>query len=113
VYNASDQVSGLTGIHHAILAILTHRRGRWQRSAPGPPASPSPRLRRIADALGMAVDYTAWVSLAPAARFEAKPSRAEEPVPEVNVPGRGHDNGELFPTGTGGQWRTLLCDTRS
>ena len=37
---------------------------------------------------GSAVDDTAWASLVPAARFEAKRSRAEELVPEVHV--RGH-----------------------
>ena len=44
-------------------------------------------MRRIADALGITVDDTAWASLVRAAGFEAMRSRADELVPEVHVPG--------------------------
>ena len=67
-------------------------------------------MRRIADALGITVDDTAWASLVRAARFQAMRSRAEELVPEVHVPGIWHDNQKFFRTGSSGQWRTLLSD---
>jgi len=68
-------------------------------------------MRRIADALGITIDDTAWASLVLAAAFEAMRSRADDLVPEVHVPGIWHDNQEFFHTGTSGQWRTLLSDT--
>ena len=67
-------------------------------------------MRRIADALGITIDDTAWASLVRAAGFEAMRSRADELVPEVHVPGHWHDNQEFFHTGTSSQWRTLLTD---
>jgi hypothetical protein len=68
-------------------------------------------MRRIADALGIIVDDTAWAGLVRAAGFEAMRSGADDLVPEVHVPGIWHDNQEFFHTGTSGQWRTLLSDT--
>jgi aryl sulfotransferase len=68
-------------------------------------------MRRIAGALGITVDDTAWPSLVRAAGFEAMRSRADELVPEVHVPGHWYDNQEFFHAGTSGQWRTLLSDT--
>ena len=60
-----------------------------QASSCRPTRSTTSSLRcGVSPMLGIAVDDTAWASLVPAARFEAKRSRAEELVPEVHV--RGH-----------------------
>lgn len=68
-------------------------------------------MRRIADALEINVDDTAWASLVPAAAFEAMRSRADELVPEIHVPRVWHDSREFFHAGKSDQWRTLLSDT--
>ena len=54
-------------------------------------------MRRIAAALGVTVDDTAWPSLVRAADFEAMRSHADELVPEVHVPGVWPDKPGVLP----------------
>jgi hypothetical protein len=65
-------------------------------------------FRRLADALGVAVDDEKVPGLVEAARFDSMRSRATELAPEVKVDGFWNDTGRFFHVGGSGQWEQFI-----
>jgi hypothetical protein len=66
-------------------------------------------MRRLADALGIAVDESRWPDLVHAATFDQMRSRAGELAPQVTL-GFWNDVDRFFHRGASGQWQSLVDD---
>jgi hypothetical protein len=66
------------------------------------------QMRRLAAALGIAVDEDRWPTLVAAATFESMKGRADQLAPQVAVDGFWNDNRRFFNSGSSGQWQSLM-----
>ena len=65
------------------------------------------QMRRIAKALGIAIDESVWPDLVNAASFESMRSNADHTAPDTQF-NMWKSNSQFFHKGTSGQWRGLL-----
>jgi aryl sulfotransferase len=65
-------------------------------------------MRRLAAALGIAIDRDTWPALVSEARFDRMRERADELAPQVKIDGIWKDARRFFNNGSAGQWRSIL-----
>ena len=70
---------------------------------------PEGQLRRLAAALGIAVEEAQWPALLEATSFESMRTHADLAAPNA-VHGLWHDSSRFFAEARQGSWRTLLSD---
>ena len=70
---------------------------------------PEGQLRRLASAIGIAVEESQWPALVEATSFESMRAHADVVAPNA-VHGLWRDSSRFFAEGRQGSWRTLLSD---
>jgi len=105
-----DDVSGLVGLLHHLSTfwdkrdlpnVVLFHYADLQRDLDG-------EMRRLAEALDIAVRDDVWPTLVQAATFDQMRDRASELAPQVTVDGFWQDSTRFFNKGSSGQWQAFF-----